>query len=146
MAKNTNRRIPVKWIRDRAKSAYEKKDHCYICGGTSDLELHHTHSITLLLENWIKKTGTDWSTDELVLSQRDEFIENHHREIYECVYTLCNRHHVQLHGVYGKAPLLSTAPKQNLWIERQKAKYTGVAVAEPNVATKTIRGTFGDFY
>jgi 5-methylcytosine-specific restriction endonuclease McrA len=123
MAKNTNKRISIKWIRDRAKSAYEKKDHCHICSTSEDLELHHTHSLTLLLERWIAKTGRDFSTDEATIANRDEFIENHRQEIYDEVYTLCNRHHVQLHSVYGKAPSLLSAPKQESWIELQRAKH-----------------------
>jgi len=141
MAKNTNKRIPVKWIRDRAKSAYDKKECCYICNTPEDLELHHTHSVTLLLERWIEKTGRDFSSDEAVLQNRDEFIEHHHKEIYEDVFTLCNRHHVALHGVYGKAPPLSTATKQNHWIETQKAK-----MLLPRDEKPKVTGSFSDFY
>jgi len=122
MAKNTNNRIPVKWVRDRAKGAYDKKDSCYICGCSTDLELHHTHSITLLLNNWATKNNYDISTDEGILEVRDLFIEEHHSEIYDQVFTLCNKHHVKLHGVYGKAPALGTATKQVAWIETQKAR------------------------
>ena len=130
MAKNTgNNRIPVKWVRDRAKSAYDKQDHCCVCGTDQDLELHHTHSITLLLNNWAQEMRYDISTDAGILAVRDEFIEQHRKEIYEDVYTLCNPHHVALHGVYGKAPALSTAAKQGTWIEKQKAKHSG----EPQV-------------
>lgn len=142
MAKNTNNRIPIKWIRDRAKSAYDKKEFCYICGTDQDLELHHTHSLTLLLERWIANTGRDFSTDEAVLANRDEFIEHHHKEIYDDVFTLCNRHHVALHGVYGKAPSLSTAQKQGAWIETQKAKMT----LNPGDKPKVVGGSFSDFY
>lgn len=142
MAKNTNKRIPVKWIRDRAKSAYEKKETCYICGTTQDLELHHTHSITLLLERWIEKTGRDFSTDESTLENRDEFIEHHHKEIYEDVYTLCNHHHVALHSVYGKAPGLHTTQKQSNWIETQKAK----AALAPGDVPRLLGSSFSDFY
>jgi 5-methylcytosine-specific restriction endonuclease McrA len=124
MAKNTQRRIPVKWIRDRAKRAYEKQPTCYICASTQDLELHHTHSITLLLERWEKETGIELTTDELVLTHRDQFIESHHSEIYEQVYTLCNQHHIRLHSVFGKAPGLHTAAKQQHWISVQQAKHT----------------------
>lgn len=141
MAKNTNKRIPVKWIRDGAKSAYEKQDTCYICNSTEDLELHHTHSITLLLERWVEKTGHDISTDEAVLEIRDEFIKQHHREIYESVYTLCNHHHVKLHSVYGKAPPLATAIKQNDWIEKQKQKAYGGGDSE-----RISTGSFSEFY
>jgi 5-methylcytosine-specific restriction endonuclease McrA len=142
MAKNTNKRIPVKWIRDGAKSAYDKKDNCYICGTTADLELHHTHSITLLLERWVENTGHDVSTDEAVLAIREEFIEDHRKEIYEDVYTLCNQHHVGLHGVYGKAPALNSAKKQGEWIEKQRLKIqTGGGEKSP-----TNFGYFSQFY
>ena len=123
MAKNTgNNRIPVKWVRDKAKAAYDKKDHCYICCTPLDLELHHTRSITILLENWALKNNYDISTDEGILAVRDQFIAEHHKEIYEDVFTLCSRHHVMLHGIYGKKPALHTADKQTSWIDRQKLK------------------------
>lgn len=129
MAKNTgNNRIPVKWVRDKAKAAYEKKGCCHICGTNEDLELHHTHSITILLEDWAKRKGYDISTDEGILAVRDEFIEQHHKQIYEDVFTLCNKHHVMLHGVYGKKPAKGTEEKQARWIERQKAKAEGTHV------------------
>lgn len=138
MAKNTgNARIPVKWIRDRAKSAYDKKDKCHICGTTADLELHHTHSITLLLENWVTAKGIDISTDEAVLAIRDEFIAEHRKEIYDDVYTLCNKHHVALHSVYGAKPALSTASKQARWVELQKSKFDGKPIA--------VTSTFSQF-
>lgn len=142
MAKNTGNRIPVKWIRDRAKSAYDKKDRCYICNTGEDLELHHTHSITLLLERWIEKTGRDFSTDESTIENRDEFIQAHHKEIYDDVYTLCNRHHVALHSIYGKAPGLNTTQKQSNWIETQKAKVT----LNPGEKPVVLGGSFSDFY
>lgn len=123
MAKNTgNNRIPVKWVRDKAKAAYEKQSTCYICGTEVDLELHHLHSVTLLLEKWSERMGYDISTDEGILAVRDEFIETHHAEIYDMVYTLCNHHHVKLHGVYGKTPQPNTVEKQKRWIELQKTK------------------------
>lgn len=123
MAINTNKRIAVKWIRDKAKSAYEKQSHCYICNSTSELELHHLHSITYLLEVWAKQHNYDISTDEGILSVRDEFINSHREQIYDLVYTLCNRHHVQLHGIYGKSPLPSSVAKQQHWIQVQQEKH-----------------------
>lgn len=141
MAKNVNR-IPVKWVRDRAKSAYEKKDECYICGTDKDLELHHTHSITILFDNWVKKHGHKTDTDEDVIAIRDQFIEEHRREIYDAVYTLCNKDHVKLHTVYGAKPALSTADKQALWIDKQKAKLSGanteISQKEPSVFSQFI--------
>lgn len=141
MAKNTdNKRIPVKWVRDRAKAAYDKKDHCYICGTSEDLELHHLQSITLLLNEWADRKNYDISTDEGILAVRDEFIEEHHVQLYDWVYTLCNKHHVKLHRIYGKAPTLASAPKQSRWLELQKAKVNGEGT------TVTSLGVFARFY
>lgn len=126
MAKNTNNnRIPVKWIRDKAKAAYEKQATCYVCNTTADLELHHLHSITILLNRWADRKGYDISTDDGILAVRDEFITEHKVELYDLVYTLCNKHHVALHGVYGKAPAPGSEDRQKNWIEKQKAKAEG---------------------
>ena len=139
MAANTNKRVPVKHIRDGAKSAYDKKDKCFICGCTEELELHHTNSLTLLLEKWAKEYGHSLATDAEVLAIRDEFIEAHRSEIYVEVFTLCNKHHVKLHGVFGKAPPLHTSEKQNRWIEKQVAKANGLE-------TEKKAGLFSAFY
>lgn len=130
MAKNTNKRIPVKWVRDRAKAAYDKKSSCWICETTQDLELHHLHSITILLETWAQAKSYDISTDEGILAVRDEFIQEHHTELYEKVYTLCNRHHVALHAIYGKAPAVGSEPKQQRWIELQREKHLSGEVSQ----------------
>lgn len=148
MAKNTNenKRIAVKHVRDKAKSAYEKKGECYVCGTSNDLELHHTHSITLLLNNWAAKRGYDISTDEGILGVRDEFIAAHHKEIYDDVFTLCNSHHVKLHSIYGKAPDLGSAPKQARWLDAQRLKFVS---DETTLAAETIKSTgwsFAKFY
>ncbi len=144
MAKNTNNnRIPVKWVRDKAKAAYDKKDHCYICGTTEDLELHHLASITLLLNAWADRKSYDISTDDGILAVRDEFIDEHHKEIYDDVFTLCNHHHVKLHGIYGKAPALNSASKQGRWIELQKAKCESGGESKEK---SPIKSTFSSFY
>lgn len=148
MAKNTNNnRIPIKWVRDRAKAAYEKEETCYICGTAEDLELHHLHSLTRLLEDWATLKKYDISTDEGILAVRDEFIEEHNHEIYDLVYTICNRHHVSLHGVFGKSPLNSSVSKQERWIEIQKAKVEGKTFDAPTTEVKpTGLGAFAKFY
>lgn len=139
MAKNTNNRIPVKWVRDKAKAAYEKKSECFICDRTQDLELHHLHSVTILLERWAEQKGYDISTDEGILAVRDEFIKEHHVELYDQVYTLCNQHHVALHGVYGKAPKPGSEAKQARWIGIQREKYLNGGKSVP-------QQSFGSFF
>lgn len=134
MAKNTNHRIPVKWIRDKAKAAYTKQSHCYVCNSSEDLELHHLHSITILLNRWAAHKGYDISTDDGILAVRDEFIAEHKIELYDLVYTLCNKHHVALHSVYGKAPAPGSEVRQQAWIEKQKAKAEGKTVEKSSIS------------
>ena len=38
----------------------------------------------------------------LVLEWRDEFIDDHGKEVYDDTVTLCHRHHLQLHSIYGQ--------------------------------------------
>ena len=75
---------------------------------------------------------------------RDEFIDEHRVELYDQVYTLCNRHHVALHSVYGKAPRPGSEPKQAHWIETQRAKHTGGTV-ETVVPKKSFGSFFSEF-
>ena len=122
MAINTNKRLAVKHVRDKAKAAYDKKECCYICGTSEELELHHFHSLTLMLERWSRQKGYDISTDAGILAVREEFIAEHHDQLYNKVRTLCNKHHVALHKIYGKAPALGTEAAQERWVEIQKSK------------------------
>jgi len=142
MAKNTNNRIPVKWVRDKAKAAYEKKSHCFICDTPQDLELHHLHSVTILLKNWAEQNGHDISSDEGILAVRDDFISEHHCELYEQVYTLCNRHHVALHGVYGKAPAPGSENKQARWIGIQREKFLNGGTSIPATSSGSFFSEF----
>lgn len=139
MSTNTNKRVAVKWIRDRAKSAYQKDTHCFICNSTYDLELHHLASVNYLLETWAKSRGYDISTDAGVLAIRDEFIAAHHQQLYLDVYTLCVKHHQELHGVYGKSPLPHTVALQQRWLERKRDLAAGKT---PQVKTTSF---FKDF-
>lgn len=137
MAKNTgNKRIPVKHVRDKAKAAYDKQDHCYICGTGEDLELHHFHSITILLDVWAKVNKYDISTDEGILAVRDEFIAEHRTELYDLVRTLCNKHHVNLHKIFGKAPDPKSVQRQARWVDIQRDKLQG-----KTSTTKVITGS-----
>lgn len=117
----SNKRYAVKHVRDLAKSGYEKASSCYICPATEDLDFHHFHSLVILFKNWASSKGYDISTDAGVLEVRQEFIDTHHKELYEDTVTLCHTHHLLLHSIFGKAPLLSTAMKQKEWCERKRS-------------------------
>lgn len=143
MAKNTNKRLAVKHVRDKAKAAYEKADTCYICGTSEDLELHHFHSLTLMLERWARQKGYDISTDDGILAVREEFIAEHYTELYSKVRTLCNRHHVALHKIYGKAPALGSELAQERWVEIQKSKQDSSNIS--SVPVKSYGSFFSEF-
>lgn len=116
-------RIPIKWVRDRAKGRYKKGCKCEICDKEEDLDFHHFYTLTPLFERWCKLNKIVIRTDEDVIAIRDEFIEKHQQELYEETVTLCHEHHMKLHSVYGKNPNLGTAPKQKRWVKTQREKY-----------------------
>ena len=114
------KRDVVKYVRDKAKSRYEKASACRICGGTEQLEFHHYYSLTPLLNQWLLKNKHD---PKYIQPLRDDFIEEHDAELYEHTVTLCHTHHLQLHSIYGKDPGLGTAKKQARWVQIQREKY-----------------------
>jgi hypothetical protein len=112
----------VKYVRDKAKSNYDKRLNCFICETTEELDFHHFHSLTVLLDNWLKKEGIEITTADEIKVIRNGFIENHLKELYEDCVTLCHTHHLKLHSIYGKKPASSTAGKQSRWVEKQRVK------------------------
>ena len=40
----------VKYVRDKAKSKYNKGTECFICGVTENQDFHHYNGLTELLE------------------------------------------------------------------------------------------------
>jgi len=110
----------VKYIRDKAKSKYEKGTECYICGTDLDLDFHHFYSLSPLLHKWVKQKKV---LPEDVLEFRDSFIEEHWAELYEHTVTICHEHHLQLHSIYGKDPSLGTVSKQKRWVDIQREKH-----------------------
>lgn len=116
------KRIPLKYVRDLAKSGYKKGSSCEICGTTEELDFHHYYTLTPLFEKWCRVKGIKIKTDEDVLAIRADFVAEHEKELYEDTVTLCHSHHMALHSVYGKAPPLTTAEKQKRWVQIQKEK------------------------
>ncbi len=127
IAKDTLQRDLIKYVRDRAKHAYNKKSHCEICGSDGDgkpLDLHHYSSMTLMLEAWLKKNKLKPTTASEIMAIRDAFIEEHRVQIYEEVVTLCFKcHDLKLHKIYGAKPPLATAKKQMAWVKKQIEKH-----------------------
>lgn len=116
------KRDVVKYVRDKAKKGYNRDDHCYICGGTDGLDFHHYHSVTQMLDKWLKANSISISSADDIIAVRDRFIAEHTAELYEKAVTLCHRHHEMLHRIYGQKPSLATAGKQESWVGKQRDK------------------------
>ena len=120
------KRDPIKYIRDRAKSKYEKGTECYICGTDKELDFHHYYTLSPLLKQWLKKKSQERPahyTDEYIVVWRDEFIEDNWKELYDDTVTICHKHHMELHRLYGRNPGLGTAKKQMRWVVFKRDKH-----------------------
>ena len=119
----TLKRDLVKYVRDKAKSKYNKGTNCFICGVTENLDFHHFNGLTELLESWLRKKKIQITEEEDILRLRKQFIAEHTTELYDEAVTLCHEHHLRLHSIYGKRPKLITAKKQVRWVGIQRDKH-----------------------
>ena len=127
MAANTgNKRVATKHIRDGIKSNYNKDCKCAICSTDKELEFHHYTTVSLLLKRYARENSIPIDTDEAVLAMREQFYEDHWHELVEYAVTLCAPHHRTLHKVYGREPAITSAAKQERWVEKQANKLKGV--------------------
>ena len=123
LGKSELKRYSVKMCRDKAKSAYEKQDHCHICEDQEELQLHHLVGLADLWALWCRKKRIKIEYAEDVLAVRDQFIEEHHDELYNDVFTLCKTHHMSLHQLFGKSPAIGSEKAQSRWVEIQRKKW-----------------------
>lgn len=123
MATNVKfKRDAISIMRDGIKSQYKRGSSCEICGVTEGIELHHYHTVSLLVKNFAKEFQLDFNDEETILSNRDKFYQKYWHELVEDTVSLCVHHHQQLHKVYTKEPPLFSASKQKTWVEKQHNK------------------------
>ena len=116
------KRIPIKYVRDRAKSRYKKDSKCFVCESKEKLDFHHMYTVDILFDNWLHKNKIKIESAEDVIAVRDDFIAEHEYELFEYARTLCKGCHKRLHTVYSQRPALSTAEKQSRWLDKQRDK------------------------
>ena len=80
----------VKYVRDKAKSKYDKGTECQICGSKENLDFHHFYGMTELLDKWLRENKLNIDSAEEIMEVRDTFIEQHIAELYEEAVTLCH--------------------------------------------------------
>ena len=119
----TLKRDLVKYVRDKAKAKFTRESACYICGSDEELDFHHYYGLTELLENWINDKNLIVSTEQDILNIREDFIKENEQKIFDEAVTLCHKHHLRLHSIYGKKPKLVTAEKQERWVKIQRDKH-----------------------
>lgn len=118
------KRFPIKYIRDYIKKDYKLRDECFICKSTEKLELHHLHSVSELFRKWCDANKIyDIHDVETITSLRERFAIDCEKELsHEFLYTLCSKHHKQLHTIYGQTYSNHLAPKIKNWLEIQRLK------------------------
>jgi hypothetical protein len=115
------KREPVKWLRDKMKSSYKQKEPCYICGQTELIELHHLYSVSELWNTWISKNAITIESDEHVVLHREQFFEDNKDKLTnDVLYSLCKKHHLRLHYLFGQTYSNFTAERVRSWLEKQK--------------------------
>lgn len=121
----TLRREPIKYIRDFIKKDYKTRDSCYICGSTNTLDLHHLYSVSELFNSWCDKQGIrSVDTEEQIKELRVLFVSANTEALSnDNLYTLCKKHHTQLHNLYGQRYSNSMGLKVKNWIELQRGKH-----------------------
>ena len=119
------RRLPVKTVRDYIKRFYKSKDCCYICGDSSNLELHHLYSVSELFNNWCDEQGIkELTSTDLIMKLRIQFYKDCYNKLNnDNLVTLCKSHHIRLHTIYGQRYSNNLVPKVVNWLEIQKEKH-----------------------
>lgn len=118
------KRFPIKYIRDFIKKDYKLRDECYICGSNDNLELHHLMSVSELFNNWCEKNKIyTISSVDVIKEYRQRFAYDCKEELsHDNLFTLCSKHHKQLHSIYGQRYSNHLASKVKNWLNIQKAK------------------------
>ena len=124
MASNTKKRDVVKYVRDGIKSNYKKQDNCAICYSQHDLELHHYHSVKIVVDEFITANNLpEPVTEDDCVAIREALYKERWFELVDDTVTLCVEHHRELHKIYGVIPLLNTVDAQRNWVLKRNAKF-----------------------
>lgn len=117
----------VKIVREYIKKDYKARDCCYICGETATLELHHLYSLSETWNTWLDKQKIrHLESDDHVKQLRVQFAEDCSEQLSnKHLITLCKKHHLALHTVYGQRYSNHLVPKIRNWVEIQKDKHSG---------------------
>jgi hypothetical protein len=121
---STLKRFPIQYIRDFIKKDYKLRDKCYVCGATDNLELHHLFSVSELFRKWCQenKILSIDNVDE-IKEYRVKFSEDCAKELsHDNLFTLCGKHHKQLHSIYGQTYSNHLTEKIHKWLDIQRLK------------------------
>lgn len=117
----------TKFVRAKAKTQYHKfkKDECWVCGSSKDLELHHVYPLAELIHDYLDEKGiinppNDEALREQIFTDLGEKIFNE-----ENLLTLCKLHHTNIHRLFGKTYSGKVAVKVQKFLMKQREKLYG---------------------
>ncbi len=118
------KRFPIKYIRDYIKKDYKTREDCYICSSKTKLELHHLYSVSELFSKWCDKNSIkEVVSVEKIKELRVIFAKDCENDLsHKNLFTLCSKHHKQLHSIYGQTYSNHLAPKIKNWLDIQRTK------------------------
>lgn len=121
------KRCIIKYVRDFIKKDYTKNTECYICGSSEKLEFHHIYSISELFNLWCQNKEIDLEDISVadITKIRVPFYKDNIEFLSKAV-TLCKKHHLFLHNLYGQRYSNYIAIKVEKWLNIQKLKYNEV--------------------
>lgn len=100
----------AKKVRYYLKNSYPKPDKCYICGATTDLEIHHIYSIAQLSAKVSKEINSELPK-EIVAHEKEKFMD---------FVVLCKTHHKMIHDIFGKDYALEKSENVKKFIEKRR--------------------------
>jgi 5-methylcytosine-specific restriction endonuclease McrA len=117
----------TKYVRAKAKTEYHKfkKDRCWVCGSTKQLELHHVYPLSQLIRDYLQEKGINKPVNDPNL--REQIFKDCGDKIFseKNLITLCKIHHSNIHRLYGQTYPGKLAPKVQTYLMKQKEKFNG---------------------
>lgn len=133
MAKNTGnaKRDLIKYVRDGIKQQYSKANECAICSSNEDLELHHYHSVQLMVDEFLTINNLEEpKSEQECFAIRELIYKEKWFELVTDTVTLCFTHHRELHKIYGVSPPLKTTEQQRNWVIKRHDRFSNIIPVE----------------
>jgi len=127
MRNTSAEKLFTKFVRAKAKTQYHKykKDECWVCGSSENLELHHVYPLSDIIHDWLREHNIKNPSNDVEL--REELLNDVADKVYNPtnLITLCKTHHRNVHTLFGQTYGGKMAEKVNKYLTKQKEKFNG---------------------